>query len=73
MTGIAQQDDAVAAPLVDRLAIEHRPFGDLGRGLHDLAQLAMVAVEGGDELVAVARHERRRPRSTRACGALVTM
>ena len=60
-----------SAPLVDRLAIEHRPLGDLGRGLHDLAKLAIVAVEGGDELVAIARHKRR-VTGPFACGALVT-
>jgi hypothetical protein len=55
MAGIAQQYDSAPAPDVDRLAIEHRPLGDLGRGSHDLPKLRMIAVESGDEFVAVKR------------------
>ena len=59
VTGIAQHHDAVAIPGVDRLDVVDRPLRHLGRGLDHLAQLGVVAVEGSQELVAVARHERR--------------
>ncbi len=58
MAGIAQHGDAAAAPARDRLAVEDRPLGHLGRGLDHLAQLGMIAVERCNELVARAWHER---------------
>ena len=49
MAGIAEENDALAAPAVVALAVADGHDGDLGRGLDHAADIGMELAERGDE------------------------